>query len=179
VERSVLLLERAIAAAGGVEQITEETIPYLRVEAAPDVTFACVGPMLNSLQRAGFSKIALRPAGSAEQPHFAYFPLSEAEPAFPPDTIAIGADGRMTWNGAEIDLAGLRARVRRIGGVPEEPLPPPDLEVAPPPVVADALPPGSITVELSREATFIAIYRVAQTLAGEGETALLVLPDPR
>lgn len=184
-ERSLALMETAIESVGGVQQITEETLPYLRVEAAPELSYSCAGRMIGSLQRAGFMKVALKPAGSAEQPHFAYFPLTGPGVSPPPVTIAIGGGGRMTWNGAPIDLAGLRARGRSVGDgsdVPEEPPPASGPSTTmPPPVVAEteAGPPGAVAVAPSNEATFITVYRAVQALAQEGATPMLAIADAR
>ncbi|HST37331.1 MAG TPA: hypothetical protein VLK25_11965 [Allosphingosinicella sp.] len=176
--RGFALLERAIAAAGGIDQIRIESLPFLRLEAPPELGFDCAARMLGAIQRAGFDRVALKPAGSPDQPEFAHFQLENAPPAPIATTIAVGPGERMTWNGAPIDLAGLRTRAGVAGGgevVPEEPLPPPpgSGQDVPPPVVA---PPGAVTLAPSSEASFIAVYRAIQVLTRAGLAPVVVLP---
>jgi hypothetical protein len=180
-DRGFALLEQAIEAAGGIDHVRIESLPFLRVEAAPQLGFDCAARMLGAIQRAGFDRVALKPAGSPEQPEFAHFPLGSAPPAPIATTIAVGPGERMTWNGEPIDLAGLRTRAGVAGGgeaVPEEPVPPPpgSGQDVPPPVVA---PPGAVTLAPSNEASFIAVYRAIQVLTRAGSAPVVALPDAR
>ena len=61
-ERSVALLEQAITAAGGIQNVTETSLPIPNVEAPADLGFACADTILFALQRSGMMSVRLRPA---------------------------------------------------------------------------------------------------------------------
>lgn len=179
--RGVALLEQVVEAAGGIERVRIESLPFLRVEAPPELGFDCAARMIDAIHRAGFDRVALKPAGSPEQPEFAHFELGNAPPPPIATTIMVGPGERMTWNGEPVDLAGLRARAGVAGGgeeVPEEPVPPSpgSGQEVPTPVVA---PPGAVTLAPSNEASFIAVYRALQVLNRAGSAPAVALPDVR
>ena len=129
-DRAAAAIERAIAAVGGIENISAETIPVVRVEAPADMGFACVDTMLAAVQRAGFPRVILAPIDESEAA-LASFPLTEIGPPPPAAIVRIGAGGRMTWNQEAVDLARLTERARAIGGVDMPPAPPGELEIRP------------------------------------------------
>lgn len=53
VENSIAAIQHAIEDVGGVQNITEETMPLVRLEAAGDIPYACTGPALRRLERSG------------------------------------------------------------------------------------------------------------------------------
>jgi len=128
-DRAGAAIERAIAAAGGVQNISAETIPVVRVEAPAGMGFACVDAMLAAVRRAGFPRVILAPAGENEA-ELAAFPLTEV--GAPPPTIVVRiAAARMTWNEEAVDLARLTERARAIGGLDVAPAAPGELEIRP------------------------------------------------
>lgn len=129
-DRAGAAIERAIATVGGVENISAEAIPVVRVEAPAEMGFACVDAMLAAVQRAGFPRVILAPAGESEAA-LAAFPLTEIGPPPPTAIVRIGAGGRMTWNNDPVDLARLTERARAMGGLDETPAPPGELEIRP------------------------------------------------
>lgn len=56
-DRAVRKLEDTIAAAGGVENLTEETMPEAHIRGDVDTPWKCVGGAIFSMQRAGFARI--------------------------------------------------------------------------------------------------------------------------
>jgi hypothetical protein len=153
-ERSVALLEQAIAAAGGPQMITAaETLPSATVEAPADLGFACADTILFALQRSGMAEVRLKPAGSgAAVP--VDFPLNTDLPPPPiPMVLGLGAGGRLTWNNDPLDEAGLANELRRIGGGTESPDP-----VEGPP------PPGGLELRVTREATFGQLHALLLTV---------------
>jgi hypothetical protein len=83
-----------------------------RLEAAPGLPFACFGPALRIAQLAGFSEAVLRVAGERLPDQTLFFEYREARPS--PRFAAIvriEAGNRMSWNGAPVDLNGVRERV--------------------------------------------------------------------
>jgi hypothetical protein len=89
-----------------------DEVPDVRVEAARGLPYSCFGPALRILERAG-SDVRLRPAGENSPDQKAYFADDFTRPARRYSTIVrLAAGGRMTWNGAAVDLDGLRRRVR-------------------------------------------------------------------
>ena len=156
-ERAVAAIDRAIATVGGVRNISVETIPVVRVEAPAGMRFACVDAMLASVQRAGFPRLILAPAGGAE-PELASFPLTDIGGPPPTAVVRIGAGDRMTWNGQAVELAGLVEQAGRMGGLAETPLPPGQLEIRP-----------------AREASFGAVH-AAVAAARQGNVLATLLP---
>jgi hypothetical protein len=151
-ERSIALLERAIAAVGGARNATELNMPRAIVEAPADLSFACADTILFALQRSGMIGVALKPAGGPA-PIGMDFPLDTGAPPPPiPTVLGIGAGGRLTWNGDPIDDAGLAAQLTRIGGSPNEVDP---MEEAPPP--------GGLELRVAREANFGQLHALLRT----------------
>ena len=56
-DRAVKKLEDTIAAAGGVENLTEETMPEAHIRGDVNTPWKCVGGAIFSMQRAGFARI--------------------------------------------------------------------------------------------------------------------------
>lgn len=165
-QRSVALLERAIAAAGGPQNITEETLPTPDVEAPANLGFACADTILFSLQRAGMANVRLKPAGGPASV-LADFPLDTNAPPPPvPMVLGIGAGGRITWNNDPIDAAGLAAELTRIGGS----------TAAPDPAEGSA-PPGAFEFRPTREATFGQVYELLRTTSRYHLRPFLYLPS--
>jgi hypothetical protein len=164
-DRASAAIERAIATVGGIENISAETIPVVRVEAPAEMSFACVDAMIAAVQRAGFARLILAPANGAE-PELAAFPLTDIGPPPPVAVVRIGAGGRMTWNDDVVDAGGLTERARRMGGLGETPAAPGELEIRP-----------------AREASFGAVHAaIAAVRQGNVQAALLppsVEPRPR
>jgi biopolymer transport protein ExbD len=164
-ERAAAAIDRAVAAVGGVQNVSAEAIPVVRVEAPADLSFACVDAMLAAVQRAGFPRLILAPAGGAE-PELTSFPLTEIGPPPPAVVVRIGAGGRMTWNNEAVDAAGLTERARRMGGLDDR-----------------LAAPGEVEIRPAREASFGAVHAaVAAIRQGNVQATLLppsVEPRPR
>ena len=56
-DRAVRKLEDTIAAAGGVEKLTEETMPEAHIRGDVDTPYRCIGGAIFTMQRAGFARI--------------------------------------------------------------------------------------------------------------------------
>lgn len=180
-ERSVALLERAIAAAGGVQNVTETALPIPNVEAPADLGFACADTILFALQRSGMMSVRLRPAGGGASV-LADFPLNTDLPAPPiPMVLGIGAGGQVTWNNEPLDAAGLTAELARHGSTA-------------PTARGDEAPPGGLELRVAREATFGQVHALLRTTsryhlrpfvylpsadAGAGQPAAPLPPPPR
>ena len=163
-ERSIALLERAIGAVGGVQNITEDTLPVFNVAAPADLSFACADTILFSIQRAGVPGVRLIPPGRA--PVLADFPLGDnAQPPPVPMEIGVGAGGRVTWNGAPIGAEGLAARLRQVGS-----------DTGPETGEPEA-PPGGLELRPTREATFGQVYEVLGRIRARQVRPLLILPS--
>ncbi len=162
-DRAAAAIDRAVAAVGGVQNVSAEAIPAVRIEAPADLSLACVDAMLAAVQRAGFLRLILAPAGA--EPELTSFPLTEIGPP-PAVVVRIGAGGRMTWNNEAVDLAGLTGRARRMGGLNDRPAPPGEVEIRP-----------------AREASFGSVHgAVAAVRRGNVQATLLppsVEPRPR
>ncbi len=57
VDRAVKKLEDTIAAVGGVENLTEETMPEAHIRADIDTPYRCIGGTIFTMQRAGYPKV--------------------------------------------------------------------------------------------------------------------------
>ena len=162
-DRAAAAIERAIATVGGVENISAEAIPVVRVEAPAEMRFACVDTMLAPLQRAGFPRVMLAPGGDGDA-ELASFPLTEI--GLPPTAIVrIGAGGRMAWNQETVDLARLTERARAIGGID-----------------VPATPPGEVEIRPAQEASFGSVHAAVRAVRlGNVQASLLppsVAPRP-
>lgn len=158
-ERAGAVIERVIMPAGGGDNVSVgvDAIPVLRVEAPAGMSFACVDAMLAAVQRAGFPKLILAPAGGGE-PELASFPLTDIGGPPPTVVVRVGAGGRMSWNGEGVDAAGLTERAGRMGGLAGTPLPPGELEIRP-----------------ARDTTFGAVHG-AVAAARQGNVLATLLP---
>ena len=56
-DRAVAKLEDTIKAAGGVENLTEETMPEAHIRGDVDTPYRCIGGAIFTMQRAGFARI--------------------------------------------------------------------------------------------------------------------------
>ena len=56
-DRAVKKLEDTIEAAGGVENLTEETMPEAHIRGDVDTPYRCIGGTIFTMQRAGFARI--------------------------------------------------------------------------------------------------------------------------
>jgi biopolymer transport protein ExbD len=158
-DRGVAAVERAIASVGGVQNITEETIPVLWVEAPSGLRFACLRSMLDMIERAGVPRIALMSLGDARGPAFADFPISDTGTDTASYIVNIGPDGAPRWNGEAIDVAGLRTRARSIAerGAPAAP--------------------GEVAVVPDGSATFASLYEALLALGEAGVSPMLSTPS--
>lgn len=148
VDKSVAAISRAIDDVGGIENITEQNMLVIRLEGAANLPYACTGPALRQLERAGLVRIVLKPDGTAGQS--ANF-LLEPETAGPFAIIRLSKDG-MSWDGRPIDQAGLRERVR-----------------------AEALnrPPVVPVVAPAEDSSFLALHDSTATISQAGMVAIL------
>lgn len=55
--RAVAKLEQTIADAGGVENLTEETMPEAHIRGDVNTPYRCIGGAIFAMQRAGFARI--------------------------------------------------------------------------------------------------------------------------
>ena len=101
-------IEGAIERAGGIEKIVDQTMPLIHLEAAPDTPYACTGPALRQLGRAGMVNVVVRPDGASGMK--VKFPIDPSATG-PFTIIRVNRDG-MSWEGQAIDQTGLRERVR-------------------------------------------------------------------
>lgn len=56
-DRAVKKLEEQIEAVGGVENLTEETMPEAHIRGDVDTPYKCIGGAIFTMQRAGFARI--------------------------------------------------------------------------------------------------------------------------
>ena len=66
-DRAVQKLEDQIAAVGGVENLTEETMPEAHIRGDINTPYRCIGGAVFTMQRAGFARVGFisePPAGS-------------------------------------------------------------------------------------------------------------------
>jgi biopolymer transport protein ExbD len=56
-DRSVKKLEDAVAAAGGPENLTEETMPEAHIRGDINTPYKCIGGAIFTMQRAGFARV--------------------------------------------------------------------------------------------------------------------------
>lgn len=182
--RGVAVLERAIAAVGGIANITEENMPVARFEATPDTPYSCFGPALMALKASGFAMAEL-PApqhgvGGAGRP--AQLGLVNLDETPPGVTLALGAGGRISWNDEPMELAALRSRVSGGGGrvtqfgetrPREEPAPGPPGASGVPEMVEERPPPGAFALAPEPDLSFAEFLAVVQAVFEGGEIATL------
>ncbi|MBC7985899.1 MAG: hypothetical protein H7X93_04410 [Sphingomonadaceae bacterium] len=120
-ERGIAVMDAGIERIGGIERITETNLPYLRVEASPDMAWSCVRPALAALARTGFARVELRPDGARGSPQIAFFQIEGSEPHPLVRRVEIGADGAVSWDGEAVDADLLRQRADAVvAGMPED-----------------------------------------------------------
>jgi len=164
-ERGYTLVRQAVDAAGGAQNITEDTVPVLTVEAPADLSVACADTILFALQNAGMFAVRLKPAGG-QAPVLMDFPLNTDSPPPPvPMVLGLGAGGRITWNDDPLDAAGLAAQLGRIGST-EAPDP---MEGGPPP--------GGLELRVAREATFGQLHELLRTTSRYNLRPFVYLPS--
>jgi biopolymer transport protein ExbD len=56
-DRAVKKLEQQIEAVGGVENLTEETMPEAHIRGDVDTPYKCIGGAIITMQRAGFARV--------------------------------------------------------------------------------------------------------------------------
>ncbi len=146
-ERTVAIVEAAIDRVGGVQNVTEENLPHLRVEAAPELPWQCVGPTLLAIQRSGIVEVALRDQR-------AYFTMALHGPGEPAAVqVDIAAGGELSWNGERLPVGALAGRVQTLGDA--------------------AWGPDSLFVNIDGRATFGDVYRLLQVVNEAGREATL------
>lgn len=165
-DRASTLVMRAIEAAGGIQNLTEDTLPILTVEAPADLSFACAETILAPIQRVGMTGVRLRPAGGGT-PVLVDFPLDTNLPPPPiPTVLGIGAGGQVTWNNDPVDAAALAAQLVRVGGS----------TAAPDPAEGEP-PPGGLELRVAREATFGQVHELLRTTGRYHLRPVLYLPS--
>jgi biopolymer transport protein ExbD len=146
-QRSRATMDDAVAAAGGLDGMTAARIPYLNVEVAPDLHFACVEPVLAAIQEVGYSRVGFKPDLIAASAHFVHFPLMQVGAAPPSVTVAIDPSGAAAWNGEKVDLAALTTRARQLAGVGSG---------------------GTLVIVPARQAEFSAVYKIIEVIREHG-----------
>ncbi|HTU13022.1 MAG TPA: hypothetical protein VMG08_19185 [Allosphingosinicella sp.] len=159
-ERSTAAVEQAIAAAGGMGNVTREVLPALAVEAPAGLGFACADSFLSAVRRAGVVSILLSPGGG-QAPALADFALSEI--GTPPSVaVTVGRGGVLAWNGEAVTLAAVTERARQMGGSLE---------------AAIEAPPGALELRPAREASFGQVYEALRAVRQGRVRAALLLPS--
>lgn len=168
-QRGVAALEAGIRAVGGAANISEETIPFVRIEAPADMAYACLGTTLASLQRAGFAWIVLRPVGGGADARADFFIGDMPPPPVPPPPNVVIGRGSLSYQGAPSSLSAIAADIRRLS---EGEAPPPGQDPASGPPPATSAPNGFI-VQVASDVAFGELHALARTVAEEGQTATL------
>ncbi len=125
-ERATQLLMARIEAIGGPAAITQDNLPFLRVEAAPAMRWPCAGQILASLQHAGYAEALLRPTGARDGPdQRLHLPVGSVA-ANSIHLFPVGPGGAIKQDGQLHDRPALRdfARANSAGG-------PDDFSIAP------------------------------------------------
>lgn len=114
-ERMVQEVQRAVDGAGGVADIQSEAqLPLVNIDAPADTPFTCAGEAAAAVFRAGAPRIRIgRNDGGRRWTAYGLIPG-----ASPPDTMVIMDEGRLTMNGAAVDLGGLRREAAGREGAP-------------------------------------------------------------
>lgn len=150
-ERSRETMQTAVVVAGGIDRMTADQIPYLKLEVAPDLRFDCVAPVLETIRGDGYSRVGLKPDLTGPTPHFVHFPLTQAGAASPTVTVAVSPGGTITWNGEQVDLAALGARAQPLATAG-----------------SSAGNRGALVIIPAREASFAAIYEAIRVIRENG-----------
>ena len=146
-QRSRATMDDAVAAAGGLDEMTAGQIPYLKLEVAPDLHFACAEPVLAEIRGVGYSRVGIKPDLTGPSAHFVHFPLTQEGAAPPSVTVAVGPNGAVSWNGEKTDLAALGARARPL---------------------AKAGSPGELVIVAASQAEFSAVYETIKAVRENG-----------
>ena len=160
-DRGAAAVEGALEAAGEIGNVTREALPAVGVEAAPDLGFACADSYLSAVRRAGVVSVLLKPRG--ERPAaIADFTLSEIGAPPPTVVLAVGGNGRLTWNGQPVTPEQITERARQLGGDVAT-----DVEA----------PPGELELRPAREASFGSVYGALRAVRQARVRAALLLPS--
>lgn len=160
-DRSAAAVESAINTAGGLGNVTRETLPTIGVEAPAELGFACADTYLSAVRRAGVVSVLLDPRGEP-MPALADFTLSEIGAPPPSVVLAIGRNGVLTWNGEAVTLEGITERTRQLtGGV----------------AASVEAPPGELELRPAREANFGQVYAALRAVRQARVRAALLLPS--
>jgi biopolymer transport protein ExbD len=159
-DRSSALVGQAIETAGGVSNLTEETIPTVAVVAPANLGFGCADTFLSAIRRAGVPSVLLKPEGGAEAA-LADFTLSDIGAPPPSVVLALGAGGRLTWNNEAISVDDIAERMRQRGAAAT------DIEA----------PPGELELRPAREASFGRVHEVLSAVRAGHMRAALLLPS--
>jgi hypothetical protein len=163
-ERSAALIEWAVAAAGGPQNMNENSFPIPNVEAPADLSMACADMMLFAMQRSGMIGVRLRPA-AGQASVLADFPVEMNLPPPPiPMVLGIGAGGRTTWNNEPIDATALAGRLGYHGSTTA-------------PEAGEEPPPGGIELRVTREAAFGQLYELLRTTRRYHRRPFVYLPS--
>ncbi|HYD14497.1 MAG TPA: hypothetical protein VEC11_16745 [Allosphingosinicella sp.] len=160
-DRSAAAVGQAIDRAGGIANLTEETLPALAVTAPADLAFACADSFLAPVRRAGVATLLLSVEGGPEAA-LADFTLSDIGAPPPSVVLAIGAGGRLTWNGEAVALGALAERVRQLSGAGAA-----EMEA----------PAGELEIRPAREATFGQVHAALRAVREGRIRAALLLPS--
>ena len=159
-ERSAAAVEQAIERTGGVDNLTDATMPTLAMVAPANLPFACADSFLAGIRRAGVVSVLLSPEGG--EAALADFSLSDIAARPPTVVLAIGAGGRLTWNGEAIELAAIPERVARLSGAS---------------ATAIEAPPGELELRPAHAATFGQVHAVLRAVRSGRLRAALRLPS--
>lgn len=157
-ERSGNAVGGVVERAGGVANLTAESMPALAVVAPAGLTFACADLYLAPIRRAGVPTVLLTVEG-ANDAALAEFSLSDIGAPPPTVVLAVGAGGRLTWNEEAVGLDALPERLRQLGGG----------------AVEIEAPAGELELRPAREATFGQVHGALRAVrAGRFRPALLL-----
>lgn len=153
--RAQQLVFSRIEAIGGPAAITQDNLPYLRVEAPAAMRWPCAGQILAILQHAGFAEALLRPTGVRDGPDQRLQLPIGSDAANPTHLFPVNADGAVKQDGQPHDRPALRefARANSAGG-------PDDFSIAPTP-----------------DASFGAVYQTLVDLRVSGAGVMLANPS--
>jgi hypothetical protein len=160
-ERSGTIVERAIETAGGISNLTGESLPAIAVVAPAGLAFACADTYLGAIRRAGVPMVLLTVEGEPDAA-LADFALSDIGAPPPTVVLAVGRGGRMTWNNEALGLDAMPERLRQLGGGT--------------PLAVEA-PPGELELRPAREATFGQVHAALRAIRAGRFRAALLLPS--
>lgn len=166
-QRGIAALEEAIRTVGGVANITQENLPFVRIEAPPAMAYPCLGATLGTLQRSGFAWVALRPAGGGPDSRVDFLVAGMPEPPVDPGPNVVIGQGSLVYRGQASSLAAIRADLAALSRGEE---PPPEARATdvPPPITSA---PNGFLVEVGQDVPYIELYALARAVAEAGQTA--------